>query len=335
MKKMMAVITAASAFAAFAQTDQFDKGIWGNWHKTGAKFKYERSADKGKNNSGALRLVMLPDNPAGASGMFIKNFPVEEGFWYRAEVSFKQDGDPKAEVAASISVNGFNEKNGITCSCSTTKVESGSEWKTIALPIYIVPGTKKLQVLLCGHNGKDAAILFDDFKLEKKQPEGVAEAFDHVLWGLWKGAGFKGSSSHVTDEGRTAKGAIAIHSQTDSKAGNKPSACFMYAVPVKPGEEYTFTVFVKSKGLAPDSVLSMGIQAQNAKRIFLGLPSKSAQMKADACSDEWKRLVLTFRVPKEGKWQQCAYMLITLGLRTNQPGIALFDDFEYFNSKEE
>ena len=77
------------------------------------------------------------------------------------------------------------------------------------------------------------------------------------------------------------------------------------------------------------------IQAQNAKRIFLGLPSKSAQMKADACSDEWKRLVLTFRVPKEGKWQQCAYMLITLGLRTNQPGIALFDDFEYFNSKEE
>ncbi|MBE6372489.1 MAG: hypothetical protein E7055_10515 [Lentisphaerae bacterium] len=335
MKKMMTAVTAMCAFAALAEADQFEKGIWGSWNKPAARIKYERSADKGKDNSGALRLVMLPDNPAGASGMFIKSFPVEEGFWYRAEVSFKQDGDPKAEVAASISLNGFNEKNGITCSSSTTRVETGSEWKTVSVPIYIVPGTKKLQVLLCGHNGKDAAVLFDDFKLEKKQPEGVAEAFDHVLWGIWKSAGFKGISSHAADEGRTAKGAIALHSQNDTKAGAMPSACFMYAVPVKPGEEYTFTVFVKSKNLVPDAVLSMGIQAQNSKRAFLGLPSKSAQVKADACADEWKRLVLTFRVPSEGKWKQCAYMLVTLGLRTSQPGTALFDDFEYFNSKEE
>ena len=40
-------------------------------------------------------------------------------------------------------------------------------------------------------------------------------------------------------------------------------------------------------------------------------------------------------IPKEGKWQKCAGVLVTLGLRTNQPGTALFDDFEYFNSKEE
>ena len=335
MKKMMTAVTAMCAFATLAEADQFEKGIWGNWNKPAAKIKYERSADKGKNNSGALRLVMLKENPAGLSGMFLKTFPAEGGCWYKAEVSLKQDGTPKAGVAASISLDGKNEKNAIICSAATLRVEAGSEWKTISVPIYAMPGTVKMQVLLAAHNGKDAAVLFDDFKLEKKQPEGVAEAFDHVLWGIWKSAGFKGTSSHAADEGRTAKGAIALHSQNDTKAGAMPSACFMYAVPVKPGEEYTFTVFVKSKNLAPDSVLSMGIQAQNSKRAFLGLPSKSAQMKADACSDDWKRLVLTFRVPAEGKWKQCAYMLITLGLRTNQPGTALFDDFEYFNSKEE
>ena len=334
MKKMMTAVTAMCAFAALAEADQFEKGIWGSWNKPAAKIKYERSADKGKNNSGALRLVMLKENPAGLSGMFLKTFPVEGGCWYKAEVSLKQDGTPKAGVTASISLDGKNEKNGIICSAATLRVEAGPEWKTVSVPIYAMPGTVKMQVLLAAHNGKDAAVLFDDFKLEKMPAESVSEGFDHVVWSFWKSAGYKGSSAHSAVEGRTAKGALAILSQNDSKAGSVPSGCFMYFVPVKPGEEYTFTVFVKAKDLAPDASLSMGIQAQDVKRNFLGLPSKSTAVKADACAD-WKRLVLTFRIPKEGKWQKCAGLLVTLGLRTNQPGTALFDDFEYFNSKEE
>ncbi len=69
---MVAVTTAASAFAAFAPTDQSEKGIWGGWNKPADKIKYGRSAGKGKNNSGALRPVMLKENPAGLSGMFLK-----------------------------------------------------------------------------------------------------------------------------------------------------------------------------------------------------------------------------------------------------------------------
>ena len=92
MKKMMTAVTAMCAFAALAEADQFEKGIWGSWNKPAAKIKYERSADKGKNNSGALRLVMLKENPAGLSGMFLKTFPAEGGCWYKAEVSLKQDG---------------------------------------------------------------------------------------------------------------------------------------------------------------------------------------------------------------------------------------------------
>lgn len=330
----IAAVVAVSCFVFADDVDNFENNTWSHWSSSKAAVSYERAVNKGLKNSGALRLVMLKDNPAKMGGLFLKRYKVNTDKWYWVEVYMKQDGNQKG-VTASLSAIAVSEAKSDLNAAKTVMVTADSEWKKMSCLLNVPQKTAYVEIFLSASNGQDTAVLFDDFKLSEVDiSKGLKEEFDYNLWNFWKGTGMEAEVFHTIFEGNTKKGAIGVNVAAPQGTRNT-SGCFTYTLPVTPGEEYTFTVFAKSKGLPADATVSLGIQAKDADGKFLGLQDKSAKITAEACSEQWKRIALTFRIPQTGKWVKCTNMLVTLGIRSSQPVTVFFDDFEYFNTKDE
>ena len=153
------------------------------------------------------------------------------------------------------------------------------------------------------------------------------DQMDAKTFGNWKSDGAKISFGHRASEGHAAAGALSVAVEE----GNPPkkSGCYTARFPAKPGKEYTCVVWVKAKGLADETDLGLAFQGQDEKTHFLGTAPVSTHVKAVDCRDGWKRVVLTFTVPTEGRWAKCANLLVTFGASGTVPGEALFDDFSF------
>ena len=95
------------------------------------------------------------------------------------------------------------------------------------------------------------------------------------------------------------------------------------------------SVWVKAKGIAPQTKISLGFQSKDENLKYLGLRIPSTFITAENCT-EWKQIVLTSKITPTGKWAKVRNILITLGVGgSTQPGVVLFDDFEIFTEETE
>jgi hypothetical protein len=315
--------------------DDFNEMTWTSWHSAKAQVRFEHSADKGIAGSGALRLILLGNDSGKQSGTFLKNFPVKPSTWYRVEVFMKQDGTQPVEAEACLDVDGRSKENRFQKKLTNgVAVSAGMEWRKLVCFFHTPAQTENIQVQFHATSSKETAVLFDDFSLtEINLEDGVLEGFDCTLWDCWKTKGMKMQTYHSENEGRTAKGAMCLEI-TAPPENWKDSGSLLTRLPVVPGREYTFLAYVKSEGLPEDATISMGLQAQDEKCKFLGLQTLRSQTTADASAGQWKRLLITYRIPSTGKWLECRNMLLTLGCKSSAPGKIYFDDFEFFITSE-
>ena len=314
--------------------------IWGVWQGQ-SDTEFSLSKDEGVNGSSCL--VMKTKEKGG--GCFLKNFTIKPGRSYIYKVSARRsnmEGDLYLIIQAKVG----NRMRNIQPIANYAK--PSTEWKEIILK-YTVPTEGPWAecdnvLLTLGGKGKNATLYFDDLSIEEsfdpanmRKPAAqtapsdiIEDGFDSLsAWGFWKLPTTKVSQSHNATIGRTAPGAACI----TVAEGNNASGCFTRHVPATPGKEYTFIVFVKADGLDDDATLSIGIQGQDKDKNFLGTPVQSIKHNASECRSDWQRLVLSFKVPETGKWNECAFLLITIGSGGNKPGNAYFDDFKFFISK--
>ena len=133
--------------------------------------------------------------------------------------------------------------------------------------------------------------------------------------------------------GQQAPGALQI----TVGPGNPLSAgcCFVRHFRIRPGRTYTALVYVRAKGIAPDSQIALGFQGQDENKRFLGTGVQSARLKGENVpTDGWKRIVLSFIIPETGKWKKAAQLLCTLAVANAASGQVFFDDFEFFQAEE-
>ncbi len=129
------------------------------------------------------------------------------------------------------------------------------------------------------------------------------------IWGTWTKKGDKGDFSIDTLVGHDKKGCL--------KAQIQGSACFMKNFPVKPGQKYCVSVYVKRK---TPGWASITFQGKDDKNRFL----RPLQTIKRNVGTEWERLDLCFTVPDTEDWKNCCLALITL---EGENGITWFDDF--------
>ena len=158
------------------------------------------------------------------------------------------------------------------------------------------------------------------------------DAYDTKSWSHWSPKTSKASYGHRSDAGRKAPGALSLKIVAQRPPENG-SGCFLRNFQVKPGAEYTAIAWVKAEGLDPDAKVSMGFQGKDEKFIFLGTPVISTDFQVKECRD-WKRLLLSFTVPKEGRWARCANLMVTIGVGGRIAGELLVDDFSFTASGE-
>ncbi len=315
MLSFFAPALCAVTLCAADVTDDFSSGIWSHWNISEAKVAFSHG-------NGTAEISMKEGNPAGKGGYFLKNFPAAPGKTY--SVSVMVSGK---DAAAELSVQAFKDGKFMSViSASSRKVSS--EAAPISFSFETPAGTTEVRALLGAGGPAGASAAFDNFKLAETDPsKGVKDSFDSAVWGFWKADGAKLAPEFAPETGHSVKGSASIKvlpGNPESKTG-----CFTNHVPVKPGKEYTFLVWVKGSGFESGANFSLGIQGQNAKRGFLGTGVQSASANSAACKD-WKRIVLTFKVPETGAWKNCAFVLVTLGVKSASPGTVYFDDFEFF-----
>jgi Domain of unknown function (DUF4838) len=166
----------------------------------------------------------------------------------------------------------------------------------------------------------------------KSDDKKVTDTFLRKSWpGKWKAKNAKGKFLHNKSDGHNAKGCMEII--TEKANPKKSSFCFMKAFPVWPGKTYTAIVWVKVLKANTDAEFSIAFQGLNGKRRFLGTPTHSIKLEDANTSKEWRQLVLTFTVPKTGKWSKAYYLLCTLAMNNTAEGRVLFDDFSFFKEK--
>ncbi len=156
--------------------------------------------------------------------------------------------------------------------------------------------------------------------------------FSRTSMGSWKSKKSVGKFLHNKNDGHNAKGCLEIITESDNP--KKSSFCFLKHFAVKPGKTYNAIVWIKVLKTDPDSNFYLGIQGQDKKKHFLGLPPVSVKLKGENAPEDWKRMVLTFTVPSKGKWAEAAYLLCTIGMNNNKDGQVLFDDFSFFESEK-
>lgn len=333
MKKYFAllVLAASLGMAADEVKDGFDK-MWGYWFAKDAKGACRFNAKEGLTAPGSADMIFSAGHKNGASAVLLKKFPVEEGRTYRIKCMVR-NRTPQLKCTANLAVQAFRKGKFYASVLGTAKLPVEKEWRKLAGEFTVPAGVDQVQILPTGNADAGAVLQFDDFSMEKIDPAAeYRDPFDYDSWGFWKSADAKVARTLDLKEGNKAPGAAQILVQEGN--GKKKSGSLLKHFPVKPGREYTFVVFVKSKDLAPESAISLSVQGQNGKKRFLGTGVQGTRIKAEDCR-EWKRMVFTFHVPDSGKWKEAGYVLVTLGTGGSVPGCAWFDDFEFFCSSEE
>jgi hypothetical protein len=157
------------------------------------------------------------------------------------------------------------------------------------------------------------------------------DTFSTKQWSHWKKKIAKGRFLHNKTDGHNGKGCLEIV----TTAGNPKTSsfCFLKRFAVKPGKTYNAIVWIKVEKTAPDSIFYLSFQGQDKQKHFLGLTPQSIKLKGNDAPLVWKRLVLTFTVPDNGKWAKVGYLLCTIGMNNTADGRVLFDDFSFFESE--
>lgn len=348
MKRLVIAAFFVFSAAVFAQDafDDLEQSKWLNWNTKESKVQYKRIPGAGLDNSNALGVVLLPDNPENGSGVFLRNFPVEAGSHYRVKVSAKALKD--SPVNAGISMQVIDAKGKVIRVIGGVSGPVENEWKEFSMLGEIPSAGTQLRVLLSGSNGKDNTVLFDNVYVEKFDAgKRFTESFDYGMdykngiklkhvtstWDSWASANTPVTFFHTSGDGRGKNGAAGI--RLHQVSGKKASGSIIARCGVIPGEEYTLVVYAKSADLSTDATVSVGIQGQDGKNNFLGTGVVGKTISATQCEDEWTRIILMFPVPDKGKWAKCEKVLITMSAASTEPGTVLFDDFMIFNTKSE
>lgn len=333
MKKIIlsAVLLPMLAGAADV-TDSFEKQTWKFWNKPQFKFTYKRVADDGRNAKGAIAITPKTGNPAKNEGCYFKEFAVKPNTDYRAIIYVKaKDVNPEAIV--SISAQSMGKKMEFQVRLTGEKFIPGSDWQKMEIQFSTIHNSANVRLFFNVMNLNRGTILFDDFEFgEISSFADCTDNFNTLAWGNWNVPNAKVKYSLNTKAGNKAPGAAMMTFVKGHPANYGGS--FTRRLAVKPGKEYTFLVYVKNNGLVPQAKITFGVQPLNSKRQFLGLPPKSTKTTASECED-WKRLVVTTKIPNSGKWAQTAMLLVTMSASGSAEGSVLFDDFEFFEEEKE
>ncbi len=321
--------------------DDFTANNWGNWKTDSARGLFQRNAEEGKNAPGALEIRIGEGNPAKSSFCFIRRFEGVPGKTYQAEIYAKVK-DFSSDGSVTFGIQAMDEKGkylGTVASTSLPGKALGS-WRKMSV-FFTVPmtgefsRTKQLQFLPGCSNASAGSVLFDDFAFrEKDVSKEFSDAFDSSRWDGWKAPETKGEFLHNAEIGGKEVGCL----EAKILPGNpkQASLSFLKRLPVKRGKNYTFVVFARKGKEVPDNaVFGLGIQGQDSKNLFTGTGVKGTSIKgSDLSGDEWKRLVLTFKIPESGPWATVENVLVTLSFSSQTPCSGYFDDFSFFEDEE-
>lgn len=333
MKKIIiAAVLLPMIVCAADVVDTFEKLNWKSWNKPQFKFSYKRIADEGRTAKGALEIAAKPGNPAKNDGNFLREFAVKPNSDYRAVVYVKaKDINPEAYI--SVAAQSMGKKMEFQARLGSVKFVPGTDWQKIEFQFQTIHVTANVRFFMAAVNLTKGSVIFDDFKFGHISSfTDCSDNFNTLAWGNWNLKDAKIKYSLNTEEGRKKPGAAMMTFLKGHPANRGGS--FTRRLAVKPGKEYTFVVFVKNLSLAPQARISFGVQPLNAKRQFLGLPQRTTAVTAAECGD-WKRLVLTVKIPNTGKWAQTAMMLVTMSASRSSEGSVIFDDFEFFEEENE
>ncbi len=324
---LCALMLSGSMIAADVYKEDFSSKKWGSWKAAKAVGQFVHNTEAGHSAPGALEIKVGPENPAGQSLCFLNHLPVEPGKTYTAIVSVQgKDLDPNAEIG--IAFQGQDGKKAFLGTGQTKAALKGSEvpsdsWKRLSLTLKIPAGGKWadaqfLLVTLLVNNTPAGSVLFDDFEFFE----------DKAAWGQWKSAKAIGVFQRNMEIRRSGVAALEIKVGPENSLDQ--SLCFLNHYAVEGGKTYKATVYVQGKDLDPNAEIAVAFQGQNDKKAFLGTGQTKSVLKGkDVPSDGWKELVLTFKVPTEGKWANVKFLLATLGVNKTGAGSVLFDDFEF------
>ena len=337
---LLFILSCVSLMAAI-YTEGFDKNLngWGHWNPPENKVSYLHDKELGCAAPGSAKILFKEGNSPTKRPVFIRQFPNLEQGEYRITAKCRAIGDGEVNASLTVQAGKMAEKNGKSTwnyrnkLCENKRNLKGEEWQTLSVTFNVAEGiVPQLLPGACGEAGNGC--LFDDITLEKIDfTQGYKDSFESNIWSIWKAnPKDKIRMIHSETEGHDGPGAIGIEYQ-ESNPDHK-SVSLLRRFPVEPGKEYTFLVFVKAVDVPDDMGISLGIQGLDSQNKFLGLPLRSSKTTADQCR-EWKRLVITFKIPTTGKWAQCAKMLVTMGGRTPEKGFLYFDDFAFIPSDDE
>ena len=312
---------------------------WASWKSADAVGSCEYSKVGGNKAAGSQEIKIGPANPLKASLCFIRHFPAKAGESVRVSVYTRSTQlAPDAKVVLALQgLDAGGQLYGTPAESSEFKgvVVNGEKWRKLSLQFTIPPTgiwekTEKMMCTLGVSNTAAGTVCFDDFEVVKfGQNEPVTDDFSSMNWASWKLPETKGEFLHNLEVGNKDPGALEIKIGPGNPVKN--GLVFMNRFPVKPGESYTALVFVKTKGLPESGNTSLSFQGQDAKNQFIpDIPVKTVSLAGAALpTDEWKRMVLTFKIPNEGNWAKTEYLLCTLGASGAESGQVFFDDFEF------
>lgn len=327
---LSALLSTAAIFAADPSlsttniSDDFSTKIWSHWSSPKVKARYSHNKTDGAAAKGAAQLVIT----GKGSACFLKRFNVEPDSLYTVEVMVKADSN-KHTSAIALQDFGMKQKFVKTIGRNITKTDT--KWQKLTYFYRTGAKTKTVQVLLdCGtENG--GTFLFDDFKMTKVDylPE-FYDSFTVNNWGSWHTHKSKLRFSIDPEVGKKAPGSYKIEVLPENTLKRYSGSATRH-IPVIPGKTYTLSVFAKAKGLDPDALISLSMQALNIEHQFisnLAIPRRS--YKVEECRD-WRHIIVTYRIPTTGRWANCRNILVTLSTsRSTTPGTVWFDDFEFF-----
>ncbi len=150
------------------------------------------------------------------------------------------------------------------------------------------------------------------------------------VWANWKSANTSGEFRWAANEGYGKKGAMEIAVNNAPEAGGH--FCYLKHFPAVAGKKYVASVWVRAENITQSSEIILAFQAQDSAKKFLGTPVASTVVPASKIGDGWKQIILTFVVPTEGKWNETAFLLCTIGIDKAVKGNIFIDDF-YFTEE--
>lgn len=315
--------------------DSFDDDVWTVWCGTEAQTNMIHNYDVGKDRAGCAELEFKRGNNLKSSNVFYKNFKLTAGKNYRISIFAKGEKLP-GNTILSLSAQGIGKDNKFLGVINDArKTIKNDVWQKLdfdfMVPDYWDSPDLQVRCLLGASGAESGSVYFDDFGLEEIDLcKGYQTGFDNFKWASWKSDKAIGEFLHNNAEGHTAPGALEMKIGPGNPLDT--SLTFLIHLPVIKGKTYHFSAYVKNKSIPDRAVVSLTIQAQTAKKEFLG-PLEGTSIPAVNCKKDWKLLEFTFQVPESGAWKNAEFVLLCLGVSKADSGEFLLDDFSFAEAK--